>query len=197
MGQISAGLFHKNDLGPGTSGQFAVTTHEIGMQMSFNDVLDGEIIGRCFLDVLVDIALGIDNHGFTFRADEIGGMGQAGEIELFEVHDRVPGLISVLGVRPFLFFVLGSLDPISLLPLRSQIPDFRSQFATNNSLGTNDEEQPRTTEQRRTKYRVQTTKYKGPIQRTNTKEQVQGPKYKPKYKRRRTKNEDQRTKVKE
>jgi hypothetical protein len=36
----------------------------------FNDVFDFQILRVCFFDVLIDIALRIDDGGFTVRADQ-------------------------------------------------------------------------------------------------------------------------------
>jgi hypothetical protein len=38
---------------------------EVCMQMSFDDVLDSEVLRGRFFDVLIDVALGIDNRCFT------------------------------------------------------------------------------------------------------------------------------------
>src|SRR5579872_2534995 len=61
---------------------------EVGVEMGEEDVLDSEVVLGGEGDVLVDVALGVDDGAFAglFVADEVGGVGQAGEVELFEDH---------------------------------------------------------------------------------------------------------------
>jgi hypothetical protein len=55
----------KNDLCAGTRGEFAMPADEVGVQVSFNDVFDREILARRFVDVLIDVALWIDDGGLA------------------------------------------------------------------------------------------------------------------------------------
>ena len=90
MRKLHAGLFAEDNLSAGPGGQFAMTTHEVCMQMGLNDVFDLEILCGGFLDILIDIALRIDDRGFAIRADQIRSMGKTVEIKLLEVHRFLP-----------------------------------------------------------------------------------------------------------
>src|SRR4030095_5580451 len=63
-----------------------MAANEISMQMRFDNVFDLEILSFGFGDVLIDVALRIDYGRFTVCTDQVGSVGQATEIELFEVH---------------------------------------------------------------------------------------------------------------
>jgi hypothetical protein len=69
MWEAGSGFFTEYDLCAGARRQFAVSANEIRMQMSFNDVLDFQVLRRRFFDVPIDIALRIDNGCFTVRAN--------------------------------------------------------------------------------------------------------------------------------
>src|SRR5882724_1883853 len=86
MRKPSAGLFAEDDLSASASSEFAMAADEISMQMRFDDVLDLEILRPRFVDVLIDIGLRIDNRGFAVGTDQVRGMSQTTEIELFEEH---------------------------------------------------------------------------------------------------------------
>ena len=87
MRESRAGFLAKNNFGSGFVGEFAMAADKIGMQMSFDDVLDSQILRVGFFDVLIDIALRIDNGCFTIRSDQIRSVRETTEIELLEVHE--------------------------------------------------------------------------------------------------------------
>jgi len=59
---------------------------EVGVEMGEEDVFDVEFVFGGKGEVLVDVALGIndDGGGGGFVADEIGRVGETGEVELME-----------------------------------------------------------------------------------------------------------------
>ena len=61
---------------------------EVGVKVGEEDVLDLEFILGGEGDVLIDVALRIDDRGNAglFVTDEVGGVGEAAEVELFEDH---------------------------------------------------------------------------------------------------------------
>ena len=59
------GSLPKNDFGAGARCEFAMTADEIRMQMSLNDVFNLEILRPGFLNILIDVALRIDDRRFT------------------------------------------------------------------------------------------------------------------------------------
>ena len=77
------------DLRPGAGGKFPVSGNKIGVQMSFENVADGESVFFGGLQIEIHITLGIDHHRFAFRAHHVRSVSQAAEIELFEVHSRL------------------------------------------------------------------------------------------------------------
>src|SRR2546422_8033624 len=90
MRKPDARLLAENDLCAGARGQFAMTADKISMQVSFDNVFDLQIPGGGFLDVLIDIALRVDDCSFATRADQIRSMSETVEIELLEIHWFLP-----------------------------------------------------------------------------------------------------------
>ncbi len=86
MRKCCAGFFAENDFRPGSFGQLAMAAHKVSMQVCFDDVLNLQTLRRRFIDVLIDIALRIDDGGFTVRANQVRRVRQTAEIELFEIH---------------------------------------------------------------------------------------------------------------
>jgi hypothetical protein len=72
-----------------------VPGNEIRVQMSLENVPNFEpVLLGCF-DVLIDIALRIDDRRLSFRPNHVRPVRQAPEIELFKVHDGIsPNLSS-------------------------------------------------------------------------------------------------------
>ena len=67
-------------------GQLLVAAHEVGVEVGLDDVLDGEAVRTGLLQVLLDVALGIDDRGLALGADEVRRVGETPKIELLEVH---------------------------------------------------------------------------------------------------------------
>jgi hypothetical protein len=63
-----------------------VPADEVGVQVRLDDVPDAEAGARGLLDVLLDIALRVNDRRLALGADEVRGVRQASEVELFEVH---------------------------------------------------------------------------------------------------------------
>jgi hypothetical protein len=55
----------ENDFRASFIGQLPMPTDKVGVQMCFDNVLDPEILRFGFFDVLVNVALRIDNRGFA------------------------------------------------------------------------------------------------------------------------------------
>jgi len=60
------------------------------MQMRLNDVFDFQVLRGCFLDVLIDVALRIDNRSFTVCADQVRRMRETSQVKLLEIHFSTP-----------------------------------------------------------------------------------------------------------
>ncbi len=86
MLKLDAGLFTKDDLRAGASGDLLMAADEIGVQVCFDHILDLKPLCGSFCEVLVDVTLWIDDHGLAIRADQVRSVGQTCEIELFEIH---------------------------------------------------------------------------------------------------------------
>src|ERR1700681_2317330 len=76
----------KNYFSAGSRGQLAMPADKISVKVSFYYVFDLEILRGGFIEILVDIALRIDDHGFAIRTNQIRSMSETIEIKLFEVH---------------------------------------------------------------------------------------------------------------
>lgn len=59
---------------------------EVRVEMGFDDVLDAEVFLAGEVNVDVDVALGVDHGGNAFGGDEVGGVGEAAQEELFDEH---------------------------------------------------------------------------------------------------------------
>ena len=59
---------------------------EVCVEMGFDDVLDAEVLLAGEVNVDVDVALGVDYGCNAFRGDEVGGVREAAEEELFDEH---------------------------------------------------------------------------------------------------------------
>ena len=76
------------DGGADAVAQFEMTGDEIGMEMREDDMLDLQMMLGGESNVLIDVALGIDNSGDGGLriADEVGSVREARKIKLFENH---------------------------------------------------------------------------------------------------------------
>ena len=73
-------------LGTTLSRQLGRAHHEIFLPMGLDRVLDGHLVLARQRQVLIDVAARIDHCRFTFVADEVGDMGNAGCLNAFENH---------------------------------------------------------------------------------------------------------------
>jgi hypothetical protein len=74
--ELGFGDGREADLGPGRGGELEVARQEVGVEMGFNDQLDGQTLSFRISDVFVDVAAGVDDHGTTsgFVTDQVGGL---------------------------------------------------------------------------------------------------------------------------
>ena len=84
VGEGRVGVFAEIDAGAGALGELVMAGDEVGVEMGLDDVLDLEVLFAGVVDVEVDVALGVDDGGDAFGGDEVGGVGEAAEKELFD-----------------------------------------------------------------------------------------------------------------
>ena len=74
-----------------------MTTHEICVRVCFDYVFDRLSIDRRLVQVLLDIALRIDDGRFVIGADVIRSVGKTTEVKLFEIHMtlRFQGILAI------------------------------------------------------------------------------------------------------
>src|SRR5215475_335321 len=89
-----AGLTPENDPGPRAPGKLAMAAYEIGVQVRLDHVFDLQPFGFGFVDVLLDVALRINDRRFAYRANQIRSMRQTTQIKLPEVHMSLPRIRS-------------------------------------------------------------------------------------------------------
>ena len=96
--ELSAGSRAEIDLRSGAFRQFAMSRHEVGMEVSLDNVFDLPILAGCRFEVDIHIALGIDDGCDALRRNHVRGVGQAAQIEslhLYRFHAVSPGQIVV------------------------------------------------------------------------------------------------------
>ena len=76
----------EDDFGSGARRQFPVPAHEVGMEVRLDHVPDLQALLFGQRDVLLDVALRIDDRGLAVRPEQVRGMCETTQIELFEVH---------------------------------------------------------------------------------------------------------------
>ena len=75
VGEFGAGALAQMDLRAGARGQLAMAADEIGVQVGLNDVLDLQAVLAGFIEIELDVALGIDHAGDTSPSrSACGGM---------------------------------------------------------------------------------------------------------------------------
>src|SRR5262245_50386191 len=79
-------------LSPRAFGKLAMAADEIGVQMRLDHISDLQPFGFGFVDVLLHVALRIDDRRFAPGADQIRSMRQTSQIKLLEVH-KTPSLV--------------------------------------------------------------------------------------------------------
>ncbi len=86
MLELSARLRAEDDLRASARRDLLMTADEVGVQVRFDHVFDLQTLRRGVGEILVNVALRIDDSSFAVRTDQVRRMGQAAEIKLFEVH---------------------------------------------------------------------------------------------------------------
>jgi hypothetical protein len=69
-------------------GELEVAGQEVGVEVGLDDAVDAEPVRIRVVEVLADVALGVDDDGGTGRVvtDQVRGVGQAPEVVLPEEH---------------------------------------------------------------------------------------------------------------
>ena len=100
--------------GAGLCGELLVSGDEVGVQMGFDDVFDAQAVLGGGLEINVDIALRVDDGGDAVGPDQIRGVGQTSEVELFEYHldETIPRASATFGA----FLAVGSVAIAGVLP---------------------------------------------------------------------------------
>src|SRR4030095_15520216 len=76
-----------------------MSTDEIRMEMRLDHILDSQALFFCFLYVLVDVTLGINDSALTFGAYEVRRMSKTPQVELFKEH-RSPRVLVEVTISP-------------------------------------------------------------------------------------------------
>src|SRR5580658_9228945 len=76
------------------------------MQVSFEDVANGSLIGLCGLQVDLHVALRVDDNGLALGRQHVGSVRQTAQIKLLEVHSLSPSQM----LDQFYLFILDSLE---------------------------------------------------------------------------------------
>ncbi len=87
-GVLGLGAVAVADPGAGAVGEFEVAGQEVGVEVGVDDADDGQAARHGVGEVLVDVPTGVDDHGLAgaLVGDQVGGLGEAVEVELGEVH---------------------------------------------------------------------------------------------------------------
>ena len=75
-----------DDLRAAACGELLMSADKVGVQMGLDDVADAQPGRARRVEILLDVALRIDDHGLPVGADQIRRMGETSEVELAEVH---------------------------------------------------------------------------------------------------------------
>src|SRR6185369_5973478 len=78
MIELDTGLSTKDDSCSGSFCEFVMSTYKVGVQVCFDDVLDLELVYVCLVDVIVNVALRINNRSFSVRTNQIRSMSKTG-----------------------------------------------------------------------------------------------------------------------
>jgi hypothetical protein len=86
--EAHARLLAEDYLGARARRKLPVAAHEVRVKVRLDDVLNLQPFGSGLFDVLVNVALRVDDRGLAVRADEIRRVRETAEVELLEVHRR-------------------------------------------------------------------------------------------------------------
>jgi hypothetical protein len=67
-------------------GKFAMARDEVGVQVDLDDMFDPPPLAGCRLRIDINLPLGIDDRCNALRANRVGCVGQAAEIESLHLH---------------------------------------------------------------------------------------------------------------
>ena len=83
-GVLGFGCGAEIDGGADAVAEFKVAGDEVGVEVGEEDVLDSGAVFLCEGEVLIDVALGIDDDRGSggFVANQVGGVGKAVQVEL-------------------------------------------------------------------------------------------------------------------
>src|SRR5262245_19178839 len=95
----------EDNLRPCAFGKLAMAADEIGVQMRLDDVFDLQPFGFGFVDVLLDVALRINDRRLASGADQIRTVRQTAQIKLLEIH-KIPSI----RVRPLTKYFTATRD---------------------------------------------------------------------------------------
>ena len=86
--ELDVGALAVGDDGAGRRGQLEVAAEEVGVDVGLDHPLDRQPLGGCLLEVHVDVAPRIDDHGATRRlvTDQVRGVREARQVVLREDH---------------------------------------------------------------------------------------------------------------
>jgi hypothetical protein len=88
VGERDVGLLAEDHGCPRALRQLAVSAHEVGVKVGLDHPADAEPSPVRFRDVLVDVTPRVHHRGLALGADQVGGVGQAAQVELLELHRR-------------------------------------------------------------------------------------------------------------
>ena len=71
MGNRCSGFHSEYDVCSGTSGQFPMPADKIGMEVSFDNVFDLQVMRGRFFNVMIDVTLRIHDGAFALRRNQI------------------------------------------------------------------------------------------------------------------------------
>src|SRR6185369_14603079 len=137
MLKLHARFFAEDNLCPRARRDLLVTADEIGVQVRLDHILDPQSLRVSFRQILINIALRIDNHSFTLRPDQVRSMRKTGEIKLFEVHFvQSQSFTRFTRLDRIYMFILNNLvNPVKRLTEVCNIPERVSKGATSNTAG--------------------------------------------------------------
>ena len=76
----------EDDLRAGARGELAMAADEVRVEVRLHDVFDGQPALARRVEVLIDVALRIDDRAFAAVANQVRRVGETGQIELMKVH---------------------------------------------------------------------------------------------------------------
>src|SRR6266496_26972 len=82
----SAGAFAEINARRGALGKLMMTGNEVGVEVGFDNVLDLQVLSLGGIKVNVNVALRINDRGDSVRIDQVRSMGQAAQIEVFDLN---------------------------------------------------------------------------------------------------------------